>query len=103
MLLKMKKISIKNNNKCKIIIKKQKKQFTNKNKKSPKKKSPKKKYPKKKLNTYECGHVHAEKNGGSNTLNNLRPICSGCNRSMGIKNMELFIKECGFDKKIIIK
>jgi hypothetical protein len=46
---------------------------------------------------FECGHVIAVECGGMNTIENLRPICSRCNKSMGIKNMNDFIKECGFN------
>lgn len=28
---------------------------------------------------FECAHVIAEKKGGPNTVENLRPICSTCN------------------------
>jgi hypothetical protein len=47
---------------------------------------------------YECGHVISEKNGGNVHLNNLRPICSLCNKSMGTKNMEKFMETYGFEK-----
>lgn len=42
-----------------------------------------------KINTFsfECGHVIAESKGGLTTVENLRPICGLCNRSMGSKNM----------------
>ena len=39
---------------------------------------------------FECGHVIAETLGGETILDNLRPICSKCNKSMGIMNMEEF-------------
>lgn len=42
---------------------------------------------------FECGHVKAVKFGGQNTLENLRPICSCCNKSMGTQNMNQFIEE----------
>ena len=32
---------------------------------------------------YECGHNIPESKGGKTTLDNLVPICSRCNRSMG--------------------
>lgn len=35
---------------------------------------------------WQAGHLISEKNGGELKINNLRPICSECNRSMGIKN-----------------
>ncbi len=36
---------------------------------------------------YECGHVVSVKNGGGNILDNLKPICSSCNKSMGTQNL----------------
>jgi len=45
---------------------------------------------------FECGHVEAERNGGKTTIDNLRPICSNCNRSMGTTNMHEFMKTFGF-------
>src|SRR5258706_11057403 len=32
---------------------------------------------------YECGHIVSEKNGGLVHINNLRPVCGLCNKSMG--------------------
>lgn len=49
-------------------------------------------------NGYDCGHVIAEAKGGPATLQNLRPICKTCNTSMGTKNMEDFMRECGYAK-----
>jgi hypothetical protein len=59
-------------------------------------------------NNFDCGHIISEKNGGTVTLKNLRPICRSCNSSMGIQNMDDFITNCGFDKgdskdKIVVK
>ena len=42
---------------------------------------------------FECGHVIAHCNGGQVTLENLRPVCSLCNKSMGKRNMEDFKKD----------
>ncbi len=44
---------------------------------------------------HHCGHVIAERNGGSTTVENLRPICQMCNNSMGTKNMMDFMRENG--------
>lgn len=41
---------------------------------------------------FDTGHVIAEVNGGQTHIDNLRPICRKCNLSMGIINMEDFIK-----------
>ena len=39
---------------------------------------------------FECGHVKSVKDGGEETLDNLRPICSECNKSMGAENLYKF-------------
>ena len=39
---------------------------------------------------FHAGHVIPEINGGQTTVENLRPICSLCNYSMGVQNMEVF-------------
>lgn len=36
---------------------------------------------------FHCGHVISEYNNGTMAIDNLRPVCSGCNLSMGIRNM----------------
>ena len=46
---------------------------------------------------FHCGHVIAERNGGTMAIDNLRPICSQCNLSMGVQNMDEF-KKC-FESK----
>ncbi len=40
---------------------------------------------------FHAGHVIAESNGGPTTVENLRPVCSACNLSMGTRNMTEFI------------
>ena len=42
--------------------------------------------------TFQCGHIISEKHNGKLELNNLRPICSSCNGSMGIQNWNKFEK-----------
>ena len=37
-------------------------------------------------NGFHCGHIISEKNGGITILENLKPICKGCNLEMGSKN-----------------
>lgn len=46
----------------------------------------------KKINSkhFETGHIIAVNKGGTNTLDNLKPICSCCNKSMGTMNMDIF-------------
>jgi hypothetical protein len=39
---------------------------------------------------FECGHIISEKNGGVLSIDNLRPICDLCNKSMGSMNMDEF-------------
>jgi hypothetical protein len=48
---------------------------------------------------FHCGHVLAEANGGTLDISNLRPICAGCNLSMGTQNMDDFKKVFGLGKK----
>ena len=45
------------------------------------------------LENFQAGHIISEKNGGKVHIDNLRPICVGCNQSMGIQNMDEYIKE----------
>jgi 5-methylcytosine-specific restriction endonuclease McrA len=42
---------------------------------------------------FECGHVKSVKDGGDETVENLRPICSECNKSMGTENLYDFKKK----------
>ena len=41
---------------------------------------------------FECGHIVAEAKGGATNQDNLRPICSDCNRSMGTTDMREFVQ-----------
>ena len=36
---------------------------------------------------FECGHVQSHAEGGPISLENLRPICGSCNKSMGVTNL----------------
>jgi galactitol-specific phosphotransferase system IIB component len=45
--------------------------------------------------SFEVGHVISEKNGGTQEINNLRPICFACNHSMGTENMIDFVVKYG--------
>ena len=45
---------------------------------------------------FACGHIVAESKGGDLSVNNLKPIYQFCNSSMGITDMNEFIKYCGF-------
>lgn len=42
------------------------------------------------LGGWEAGHILASALGGPDTIDNLRPICSTCNKSMGTLNMDIF-------------
>jgi 5-methylcytosine-specific restriction endonuclease McrA len=48
------------------------------------------------INNFELGHVVAFSNGGCDTIDNLRPICSLCNKSMGTTNLIEFIEQFNF-------
>jgi len=39
------------------------------------------------------GHIVAEANGGEITVDNILPICSGCNLSMGTQHMDEFVSK----------
>lgn len=41
---------------------------------------------------FECGHIISANDGGHDEVDNLRPICKSCNRSMGTHNMKDFIQ-----------
>lgn len=42
---------------------------------------------------FEAGHIISEKNGGNVSVDNLIPVCSMCNRSMGTVNMCEYVKK----------
>lgn len=48
-----------------------------------------------KITDFEAGHVLSEFYGGSNEIDNLRPICRPCNASMGTMHMIEYIKMYG--------
>lgn len=39
------------------------------------------------LNSYQCGHIISEFNGGKTIAENLVPVCKSCNTSMGVTNL----------------
>lgn len=43
-------------------------------------------------NGWDCGHIVPACIGGETTIDNLRPICKGCNSSMGGKDLREFCK-----------
>jgi len=42
---------------------------------------------------FECGHIKSVAGGGDNTVDNLRPICGLCNKSMGARHMDEYMAE----------
>jgi hypothetical protein len=42
---------------------------------------------------FHAGHIKSERNGGKCTVDNIVPICSACNHSMGSTNMDEYISE----------
>ena len=42
---------------------------------------------------FDCGHIQSVKNGGSDNIDNLNPLCSKCNSSMGTQNMIEYKKQ----------
>ena len=36
---------------------------------------------------FEAGHIISKAKGGSDTVENLRPICGSCNKSMGTRDL----------------
>ena len=42
---------------------------------------------------FHCGHIISEKEGGKTNVENLKPICSQCNLSMGTMNLIDFQKK----------
>lgn len=45
---------------------------------------------------FHAGHIISDKDKGKVELENLRPLCSKCNLSMGSENMFEFISKYGF-------
>jgi hypothetical protein len=46
------------------------------------------------FDSWHVGHIVAVANGGMDTIDNLRPVCSSCNLSMGTENMDDFKRRC---------
>jgi len=49
--------------------------------------------------SFEAGHIRSFKNGGSDDISNLRPVCSACNKSMGIMDMDEYTKSLRTDEE----
>lgn len=41
--------------------------------------------------SFEAGHIISHANGGTNKVENLRPVCNKCNKRVGTKNMEEYM------------
>jgi hypothetical protein len=48
---------------------------------------------------FECGHIKSVKNGGDNSISNIRPICANCNSKMSDENWDEYNKK---EKRSII-
>jgi len=53
------------------------------------------------IRNFECGHVVAEAKGGPLTVDNLRPICRGCNGAMGTMSMEEYCQKF-FGRSVLV-
>jgi hypothetical protein len=45
------------------------------------------------IESFEAGHIVSDARGGSMHQANLKPVCSSCNRSMGTRNMNEFVRD----------
>lgn len=55
------------------------------------------------ITNHDCGHIIAEAHGGATDINNLRPVCSKCNKSMGTENMDEFTKKFNDMSEKVVK
>jgi hypothetical protein len=46
------------------------------------------------FDTWHAGHIVPHASGGTDTAENLRPVCGSCNLSMGTENMDAFKARC---------
>ena len=44
-------------------------------------------------NQFHCGHVLSRSNGGSNSVDNMRPICQSCNLGMKTRHMREYMED----------
>jgi len=47
---------------------------------------------------FECGHIVSRKNGGNISMDNIVPICSFCNKSMGTMHMFKYMEKMNYIK-----
>lgn len=50
------------------------------------------------VHNFECGHILSKKNGGNISMENIIPICSFCNRSMGTIHMFKYMEKNNYKK-----
>jgi len=50
------------------------------------------------VHNFECGHILSKKNGGLISMDNIIPICSFCNRSMGSTHMFKYMEKNSYTK-----
>lgn len=53
------------------------------------------------IENHECGHITSRHNGGKVEIDNLRPICTPCNRRMRTTSMVDFIKEYKYESNLL--
>ena len=46
------------------------------------------------FDNWHAGHIISHSNNGTDTADNLRPVCGSCNLSMGTENMDAFKARC---------
>lgn len=51
--------------------------------------------------SFEAGHIISLHNGGLTEIENLRPLCKVCNRSMSARNMDEFIINYGYNSRLL--
>ena len=51
--------------------------------------------------TFECGHINPSSKGGLCNIDNLVPICSLCNKSMGNTNMKTFMEIHNYSNSLL--
>ena len=45
------------------------------------------------FDNFDCGHILSVFNGGTDSVDNLKPICRPCNQAMGTTNLNDFKKQ----------
>lgn len=53
------------------------------------------------VHNFECGHILSKKNGGLISIENIVPICSFCNRSMGSTHMFKYMEKNNFIESLL--